>query len=206
MRGMRRTLSRSLLALAAASLLGAGCTKHGTSIEFKPERLERESHWIGVSSIPLVRQTTRSNCGAAALAMLLGFWGHPMTLAEVAGGMPTSFETDALKAGDLRDFARKQGLQAFLVTGEIADLEKQLRKKHPVLVGVLKPGRGKRRLSHYELVVGFDPAAQRVVLLDPAAGWREDSVAGFMAEWEPAGRLSLIAFPAEPSPAAPAVE
>ena len=53
----------------------------------------------------------------------------------------------------------------------------------------------KRALSHYEVVVGYDAARQRLLLLDPAHGWREDTVAGFKKEWDSSGRVTLVAFP-----------
>jgi hypothetical protein len=34
-----------------------------------------------------------------------------------------------------------------------------------------------------------------VATLDPAIGWRRNSVSGFLAEWDPTGRLMLVVSP-----------
>jgi hypothetical protein len=31
-----------------------------------------------------------------------------------------------------------------------------------------------------------------VVTLDPAEGWRQNSLDGFLKEWKPSGRLALV--------------
>ena len=149
--------------------------------------------------VPLVTQKGKSDCGAAALTMLLRFWGDDATLPTIAGALPSDPARPGQRAGDLRDLVRARGLEAFLVTGEIADLEAQLTQGRPVLVGLMKPvglPRGKRQrvLSHYEIVVGYHPEKKLVLTLDPAEGLRRNTVAGFAKEWEPSKRLALITF------------
>lgn len=40
--------------------------------------------WNRIADVPAVRQTERRDCGAAALEMVLGYWGKPVTIARVA--------------------------------------------------------------------------------------------------------------------------
>jgi hypothetical protein len=98
---------------------------------------------------------------------------------------------DGIAAGRLRDHARGHGLASYLIAGELADLEHELARGRPVLVGLVKPQR-RGALAHYEVVVAVHPERRAVVTLDPAEGLRQNSYDGFVAEWEPAGRLTLI--------------
>ena len=187
-------------ALAVLLLVGSGgCGYRGSAVDASPHAVAAEPGWITVRGVPLVEQEGKSDCGAAALTMLLAFWGNDASLAETAGALPPAPDGGGQRAGDLRDLARARGLEAFLVRGEFADLEEQLVKGRPVLVGLRKPvglPRGKRQrvLSHYELVVGIHPARRQILTLDPAEGLRRNSLEGFAREWEPAERLALIAF------------
>ena len=179
--------------LASLLLLAPACaSSHSKS--FRPERLETEQSWLVVRDVPVVRQTTDNNCGAASMSMVLGYWGSPMTIDEISTRLPAA-PAEGFQAGDLRDLARERGMKAFVIAGDIKDLRQQLEKKRPVLVGVVKRTALNRGLAHYVVVVGYDAENQRILTLDPARGWREDSVERFMKEWEASGRLALVAFP-----------
>lgn len=47
-------------------------------------------------------------------------------------------------------------------------------------------------MSHYEVVVGFHRRKRILLTLDPAHGWRQNSIDGFLNEWEPATGLLLV--------------
>ena len=66
-----------------------------------------------------------------------------------------------------------------------------------MIAGVAKPY-GDRWLKHYEVVAGFHPASQSVLTLDPARGWQKNDGRGFLAEWDPVGRIVIVVFPATP--------
>jgi len=182
---------------ASLALLGcvmAGGCYHGSARTATPADLApQDDSWSMVEGVPPVRQIAREDCGAAALAMVLGYWGLPVTREDVsAANAPTPEQ--GIRAAALRDFARRQGLQAFIIEGEIADLDRELTRHRPVLVGVMKRY-GRRVYPHYEVVVGMSRRQQRVLTLDPAHGLRVNSREGFTAEWTAAGRLTLIVLP-----------
>jgi len=182
------------LALAGC-LLASGCY-HGSARTATPADLAdpRES-WNRVEGVPPVRQIASEDCGAAALAMVLGYWGLPITREAVGAGTANpAAAAHGIRAAALRDFARQQGLQAFLVEGDFAELERELGRHRPILVGVMKRY-GQRIYPHYEVVVGMSRRDQSVLTLDPAHGLRVNSREGFIAEWTAAGRLTLIVFP-----------
>jgi ABC-type bacteriocin/lantibiotic exporter with double-glycine peptidase domain len=168
----------------------AGCYT-GSARTVTSGAIDADPTWLRVRGVPFVQQAAERDCGAAAMVMVARYWGVAAALADLA--VPGR----GLTAGELRDFARRRGLQAFVVKGEPADLRQQLERGRPTIVGLAKPY-GTRRIAHYEVLVGLHPGRKRVLTLDPAHGWRENTIEGFAAEWAPAGQLLVVVFPAMP--------
>jgi ABC-type bacteriocin/lantibiotic exporter with double-glycine peptidase domain len=166
----------------------AGCFGRGV-----PRKVARDPSWVVVRDVPFVKQEAEADCGAAAIGMVLSYWTSPVVLDALRGEIAPE---RGLKAGRLRDFAKAHGLEAFLVKGELDDLEHELTRGRPVLVGLLKrvPGR-KEALAHYEVVVGLSREKGAVGTFDPASGFRKSPLKDFLAEWDPAKRLMLVVFP-----------
>jgi ABC-type bacteriocin/lantibiotic exporter with double-glycine peptidase domain len=185
-----RLLLAGLVALLAAS---TGCVSYstytGSATAFAPAQLEREPGWLAVRNVPVVKQQSEIDCGAAAIAMVVTYWTTEPAARLLAELRPV--RKPGLEAGRLRDFARRRDLAAYLVSGQVADLERELAAGRPVLVGLVKPQR-KGALTHYEVVVGFNRQKGIVVTLDPARGWRQNDLRGFLAEWKPAANLALV--------------
>lgn len=146
-----------------------------------------------VDGVRLIRQTSERDCGAAALAMMLQRWSVPSSADEILQSVPME-AGHGIGLGVLRDFARQKGLRAFVIKGELADLVNEVGLNRPVLVGLVQRY-GDRALSHYEVVAGINQTTRRVLLLDPAHGLREDGFDGFDAEWDAAGRPTLVIVP-----------
>lgn len=186
-----RTIVAVLMSLAAA-----GCSYLGTAEDADPADFEREAGWIAVRDVPVVLQESEEDCGAATLAMALAYWRVDASLDAVVRDCPPK-PNEGIKAGALRDYAATLGLQAFLFHGTFSDFEKELSHGRPVVVGLVKP-HVNGGLTHFELVVGLHPEKQLVATLDPARGWRRNGYAGFLSEWEPAGRLTLVLMKSAP--------
>jgi ABC-type bacteriocin/lantibiotic exporter with double-glycine peptidase domain len=186
---MRFLAVASVVAAVAASACVSYSTYVGTAKPFAPVELEREPGWIAVRSVPLTRQVSQVDCGAAAIAMVVSFWTTAPSAQLAATLRPV--RPPGLEAGRLRDFARQHRLRAYLVTGTIADLERELAAGRPILVGLYKPQR-KGSLTHYEVVVGFHRQTATVVTLDPAEGWRQNNLPNFLEEWKHSSYLALI--------------
>jgi len=180
--------------LTVLAVLAAGCSPFGSSVAFQPESFDGDPNWHHATKFPLVSQEGASDCGAAALSAVLTYWNLPASVDDVRRACPSA--PDGIKAGELRGFARGKGLKSFLIEGSLADLENELSKRRPVLVG-LALRRGDSVLTHYEVVVGVHRQDKRVVTLDPARGWREWAWEEFDRLWSPARRLSLVCFKAE---------
>ncbi len=174
-----------------AALFQGGCYL-GSAARFDPKEFTESPGWTFVTDVPFIRQRSDTDCGAAALAMTLNYWGVHVQLADLLQVIPVSRR--GIKARALRDFARAQGLDAFVVEGKLMDLNTELRKRRPVVVGLVKRFSG-RATTHYEVVVGINFDQKRLAMLDPAEGWRQDSWEGFVKEWTLAQSMTLVLFP-----------
>lgn len=145
---------------------------------------------VEVLPVPVVLQEDRLDCGPAALSSLLAYWGIEETPDSIrrATGTPKG---RTLRAADLRDHAKRKGLDAFLFQGTLGELEAEIEAGRPVLVGTLKPYVGDKWFAHYEIVTGVGRTS--VVTMDPGGGYREYPTAGFLREWERTQRVMLVA-------------
>lgn len=177
------------LAVVACLILGA--CGHATGLS--PARLGSDPGWLVVRQVDVVHQTSETNCGAAALATVLGYWGRPTTIADIIAIHPPNPKR-GMPVGDLRDFARKRGLSAFLIAGTQTDLKNEIALGRPVLVGLMK-GQGRDSFGHYAVVVGLRHDGSRVLLMDPSEGWRDQPVSAFLSDWGRARQVTLVLFP-----------
>jgi ABC-type bacteriocin/lantibiotic exporter with double-glycine peptidase domain len=172
------------------ALVTACSSYRGTAVDTSPAKLAREPGWVLLQGVPYVKQDTEYECGAAAISMVMSYWTGVDTRSVVAHFRPVSER--GIAAGKLRDYARDQGLASYVIEGDFKDIVRELEAGRPVLVGLIKPQSRNRGLAHYEVVVGLNRERQRIVTLDPAEGWRENTLDGFAHEWVVAGRVTLI--------------
>ncbi len=182
---------------ALASLAATGCYA-GTSRSITPHDVARDvaadPGWIIVGNVPLIRQRSDADCGSAAAAMVLTYWSDPITVDELDARDPTA-AAHGWRAGQLRTLLRGRGFDAFVISGRLEDLTHEINQGRPVVVGVVKRYGGDRALAHYEVVVGVHPSRHRILTLDPADGWRENTLEGFDREWGPSDRTTLVVLP-----------
>jgi ABC-type bacteriocin/lantibiotic exporter with double-glycine peptidase domain len=156
--------------------------------------VEAADGWEVVAGVPFIEQDSQNDCGPAALAMVLRYWGLTVGIEDVAAAArPASAAGRGMRAGELRDYARARGLDAFVVKGEPADLRAQIDRRRPLIVG-LAQSTGGTIAGHYEVVIGFNHRRRLILTIDPAAGWRESSFEAFAAEWVGAEQLALVVF------------
>jgi ABC-type bacteriocin/lantibiotic exporter with double-glycine peptidase domain len=186
---------RRLAWVALASAATSCATYRGSAVSADSMLPAREPGWIWVSDLPAIRQEGDKDCGAAALATVLGFWGTHTTPEQILSTLRHA-PNEGVAAGELTSYARAQGFDAYVFHGAVSDIEKELREGRPLIAGVAKPY-GERWLKHYEVVAGFHPASQTVLTFDPARGFRKNTMDGFRAEWDPTGRVVIVVFPAE---------
>jgi ABC-type bacteriocin/lantibiotic exporter with double-glycine peptidase domain len=174
-----------LLALVAA------CSSYrGSARDTTPAKLATEPGWVLIRDVPFVAQQTETECGAAAIGMVVSYWTKQEPQGIVAHFRPVP--DTGIAAGKLRDYARDQGLASFVIEGKLEDISREIHAGRPVLVGLSKPQTKNRVLQHYEVIVGFHPDRKLVVTLDPNLGWRQNTLDGFYREWMLAGFVTLI--------------
>ena len=189
--------------IALPALVLSDCAGHIANAPSTPA-LTHAAEWTTVAGVPLVRQQGRSDCGSAALAMVLGHFDPNTTPAEIRaalGPLDDRDQTSGLTAASLRNVARAHGLEAYVIQAGFADLRTELERGHPVLVGLYRVV-GNRGYPHYEVIAGINPGDQKVLTADPATGWREESFQKFGARWGLSKGLAIVIFPPEERPLA----
>lgn len=158
--------------------------------------VENSAIWIDV---PFVHQP-REGCGAASLAMVMGYWAAQQGKAAGEDGDVAVIQRElysphehGISTEGMRSYLRQHSFQAFAVNGGWNDLEQQLRKGRPLIVA-LRPG-GQKEL-HFVVVDGIDSQRGTVTVNDPAERkllTRER--AGFENEWSATHNWMLLALP-----------
>jgi hypothetical protein len=100
----------------------------------------------------------------------------------------------------MANYARKFGLHSYVFYGTMTDVAHELRRGRPVIVGLGKSFEEKKALSHYEVVVGYEPDKKLVLLLDPGRGWQVDTLRGFAEEWARTKGVTVVAFLPDANP------
>ncbi len=176
----------------------AGCVmRPGTAESVGYDTLRHDDGWLLLDDVRFVPQESEQDCGAAALSMVLARWGLDVPVATLQEECAVP-GTEGLRAGALRDAARRRGLSAYLIAGGVADIEHELRRGRPVVVGLIKT-LGPASASHFEVVVGLRKSEQ-VAALDPARGLVRDALPAFAAEWAATHGATLVVFRPQPKP------
>ena len=133
-------------------------------------------------------------CGPAALAEVLNYYGKSVTPEEVAGAIfrPKIRGTVTL---DMVLYAREQGLSARWFNGSVADIVRAIDDGVPLIV-MVDFGFARISKNHFMVVLGYGPdgivvnsGASRETLIV----WKE-----FLPDWERATRWTLRIEPKEP--------
>jgi ABC-type bacteriocin/lantibiotic exporter with double-glycine peptidase domain len=194
---VRRRGFAAALAVAAAALVSGCVSVHSNARPVARSTVSVDRGWIAVQGVAPVRQQSQLDCGPAALVMVVRRWGVSLDL-RTATRQAGRRSGRGVRLGALRAVARHSGLSAFAIRADRATLIHELERGRPVLVGLLR-GSGKRRLSHYEVVVGFHAGRGEVATIDPAAGYAVRKWADLAAEWDPAGRPALVVLGPDPA-------
>lgn len=157
--------------------------------------LVHEPGWRLVRGAQGVRQEGNADCGAAALSMVLGFWGLAAESERIPGYLLAP-RGRGIRADVLRDYARRKGMHAYLIQGRQDDLVKELGSNRPMIVGLWKIGLW-GVFPHYEVVLGINLAARQVLSFDPANGFRIVVWERFRQEWDASGNVGIVIMPDE---------
>ncbi|HKS15860.1 MAG TPA: cysteine peptidase family C39 domain-containing protein [Planctomycetota bacterium] len=176
----------------ASALLITGCSYLGSARDFDPGDFSRDPRWIRAGDVPLVLQKAEHDCGAAAVAMVLAHWNRRVPFDRIIAGLPGNY-TQRYTAADLKTVLQSHGLKAHAIAGAQEHVFGELAKGRPSIAGLGKISIDGAR-PHFEVVVAYHPVENRVVTLDPARGWRVNSLDGFLDEWDLAKRTLIVTY------------
>lgn len=180
-----------LVFVYVALIAATGCRLSYTGGAKSVTAAQLDNSWLRASATPVVKQKSQVDCGLAALAMVAGAWGQSWTIEDLRRDVKMSAK--GAKLGALRDAARARGFEAYAIAGKHEDLQRELAKGRPVMLGLQLPFEQSRALHHYEVVVAMNPRDGTVVTLDPATGkYLQRSKAVLEKEWKPVGYPTLV--------------
>jgi ABC-type bacteriocin/lantibiotic exporter with double-glycine peptidase domain len=169
-------------------VLFSACSSHDFAA-LRPG-IEMRGHYI--ESVPFYRQT-ESTCGPAALAAVLSFQGHPVTLQSIADKVYLPQLRGTLPM-DLENYAREAGFTVKSSAGTLDTLRDTIRKGIPVIC-LLDLGFSLYRKPHYVTALGFDEEKAVVIVHDGREPNRVMEYNRFTQAWDRAGRWMLVIQP-----------
>jgi len=173
-------------------IAAAGGCDQGPKFEYEPLRSE---HVAGVTllDVPMIRQSAPRACGAAALEMVLRYYGKDVTQEAIMKQCDRG-EVGGLAAKDLKALVEQQGMCAFIVHGNADDVYNYVDRKMPLIVA--RRAKFMRGLgNHYMVLVGRSADKEYVFLNDPEKGRIRVRLERFLSDWSAAQRFLMIIGP-----------
>jgi ABC-type bacteriocin/lantibiotic exporter with double-glycine peptidase domain len=131
-------------------------------------------------------------CGPAALAGVLEYWGSTVTVTAIKKEINRASLKDSPLA-DLMLTAQDHGMSARLLDGGLAQVKKELDAGHPVVAfvdrSVLIPA------GHYLVVTGYDARRNGVYVNTDARKNAFMTEENFEKQWERTDRWALLILP-----------
>ena len=168
-------------------LLLAGCG-------IAPFRSQHMSSSAVVLQTPVVEQDEMYDCGLAAISALCGYYRVEIPESQRTELAQLARRHEGLSGTELREALERLGMEVYLFEGRIEEgptsLRANLLARRPMLVLIDLGGS-----HHYTLVVGFDPAADSLVMVDPTLGKIVMDTQAFENRWAATRHFSMLAVP-----------
>ena len=195
---MTATAVLRVAACASAWLLVSGCASNARLAEIAaPAGLPPG---VDLDATPFHPQTEH-HCGPAALATVLGAAGRDVAPGALAAEIYVPEREGSLQS-EIVAAVRARDLLPYQVEPELGAVLAEVAAGRPVLV-LQRLGVGPWPAWHYAVVVGYDTAADHVLLRSGKERRQSLNAGVFDATWERGGRWGLVALepgvlPAEP--------
>ncbi len=184
----QRGLCLALILLMAA-LAAGGCTHGGHG------RLLRETDRLPdrvvIDDVPFFPQE-RYQCGPAAIAMALAWSGPEVAVEDLVRQVYLPHRKGSLQTG-LITAARRHARLAYVIDGP-GELLGEITAGHPVIV-LQNLGTDWYPAWHYAVAVGFDRAAEEIVLHTGISEGRPVGWSRFLFTWERGSYWGLVVLP-----------
>jgi len=171
-----------------ALLFPPGCAS--PSFEEIRSGIEARGHYI--DGVPFFRQTEQ-DCGPAALASVLSFYGRRADLAAITAAVYLPKLGGTLPM-DLERYAKDAGFKTDASSGTMDALKASIRSNTPVIC-LLDLGIGPYRQPHYVTIVGFDDGSGLFIMHDGATANKTISYDALEKKWARAGRWMIVIKP-----------
>jgi ABC-type bacteriocin/lantibiotic exporter with double-glycine peptidase domain len=188
-RPLQRSGARAVLAFLLAGLLGHGCAR--TTLDtVRADVAEGRGHLI--ATVPFIAQDAYQ-CGPAALAMVLRYWGAAAEPDEIGRTLVLPSARGVLNV-ELEFQARRRGFRTEAFDGTLERAKAELRRGRPLIV-FQDLGRGPVSVPHFAVLLGFDDRAEVVVLHSGTTPYRLLSYAEFLRTWAARRGWTLLITP-----------
>jgi len=145
-----KKLSKRIYFVKYLALLGISCLFVSCATV---KEIPQNEHTHFIENIPFYPQD-KFQCGPAALAMVLRYWGINVSPDDIAREIFSETARGTLDI-DMLLFAQKKKLNAVQYNGSIDDLEKNIESGHPVIV-LVDYGFSLYKRHHYMVVHGYN--------------------------------------------------
>jgi hypothetical protein len=194
---MRRPLqpfgARALPILLLAGLLGSACAPV-TLDAVRTDVAAGQGHLI--DTVPFIPQEAYQ-CGPAALAMVLRYWGVAADPEEIGRALYLPSARGVLNL-ELEFEARRRGFRTQAFEGTLDRAKAELRQGRPVIV-FQDLGRGPVSIPHFAVLLGYDDRSEVVVLHSGTTAYHVLSYAEFLRTWAAHRAWSLLITPQGPA-------
>jgi ABC-type bacteriocin/lantibiotic exporter with double-glycine peptidase domain len=147
-----------------------------------------------IAGVPFYPQE-ELGCGPAAVASLLAYWGHPVSLEEITQEVYLEKLKGSLTI-DLERAAQKRGLAVSSYPGRLEDLLLHLKKNQPVIVFLNLRWRLFPQ-GHFVVVTGYDGTHSTVIVHSGEQAYGRMPVETFLNAWSKTGYWNLLILPRE---------
>lgn len=151
---------------------------------------------VHLLNVPFFPNTT-DQCGPAALASVLNFWGKPLSPeeAKTAVYLPSLHGTLPM---DLLPALKKQGLSGEVASGSFEDIKNEIRQGRPV-IAYLDFGTKRFPIRHFLVVTGFDDRRHGLIVHSSASKNKFASYRRFNRGWKDTDHWMLTVWPDQSS-------
>jgi ABC-type bacteriocin/lantibiotic exporter with double-glycine peptidase domain len=190
-RPLQRSGARAVLALLLASFLGHGCGR-ATLEAVRADVAAGRGHLI--ATVPFVAQDAYQ-CGPAALAMVLRYWGAAADADEIGRALYLPSARGVLNV-ELEFQARRRGFRTEAFDGTLERVKAELRRGRPLIV-FQDLGRAGVSVPHFAVLLGFDDQAEVVVLHSGTTPYHLLSYGEFLRTWASRRGWTLLITPGD---------
>jgi hypothetical protein len=175
--------------LLLAGILGSACARV-TLDTVRADVAAGQGHLIG--TVPFIAQEAYQ-CGPAALAMVLRYWGAAADAEEIGRRLYLPSAQGVLNV-ELEFEARRRGFRTEAFEGTLERAKAELRRGRPVIV-FQDLGRGPISIPHFAVLVGYDDRTERVVLHSGTTAFHLLPYAEFERTWAARRGWALLVTP-----------